>query len=165
MVEAAPESVGRLVVPSVGIDSELHTMEAMDGDFIDPPGFADPYLLLNPGYGMPGDDSMTTYLAIHSWRGGNALGNALLDAQTGQPRVQTGAAIFLDGVEYQVQVVNTVVKPDFRHIDEVFDASWDLVIFTCRWHPSGGPSDAAYLLANQVVPTATDLVAAAPAAP
>lgn len=96
-VLAFQESVGRLVVPQVGIDAPVLSY-ALTAGIADPPAWTGAYVV--DGYGSPSDPaSGTSYVLVHSGYRGEALGDLLTDAAAKESHLEAGDRLHVDGVQ------------------------------------------------------------------
>lgn len=136
VVLPTPEVVrdGLLWVPSLALSVPLGQVQAVDG-IVNPPTSDAAYVV--SGYGDP-HGAGTVYVAMHSGRGVEAVGNALIDVEAGQARVAAGDDLYLDGVTYivrEVRLVDKSVLPDESDLWSSVDGR--LVLFTCLQRSSG----------------------------
>lgn len=125
---------GLLWVPSLALSVPLGQVQAVDG-IVNPPTSDAAYVV--SGYGDP-HGAGTVYVAMHSGRGVEAVGNALIDVEAGQARVAAGDDLYLDGVTYlirEVRLVDKSVLPDESDLWSSVDGR--LVLFTCLQRSSG----------------------------
>lgn len=125
---------GLLRVPTVELSVPVGQVQVVDG-VVNPPTSDAAYIVA--GYGDP-HGSGTVYVAMHSGRGVEAAGNALIDVDAGQARVSPGDALYLDGVAYRVndvRLVDKAVLPDESDLWVPVDGR--LVLFTCLQRPEG----------------------------
>lgn len=117
-----------------GLSVPLGEVQVVDG-VVNPPTSGAAYVVA--GYGDP-HGSGTVYVAMHSGRGVEAAGNALIDVDAGQARVSPGDALHLDGVAYRVndvRLLDKAVLPDESDLWVPVDGR--LVLFTCLQRPEG----------------------------
>ncbi|HZL06522.1 MAG TPA: class F sortase, partial [Coriobacteriia bacterium] len=125
---------GLLRVPRSDLSVPLGQVQAVDG-IVNPPTSDAAYVV--SGYGDP-HGAGTVYVAMHSGRGVEAVGNALIDVEAGQARVAAGDGLYLDGVRYlvrEVRLVDKSVLPDEPDLWSSVDGR--LVLFTCLQRSSG----------------------------
>ncbi|MFJ5925024.1 class F sortase [Kitasatospora sp. NPDC092948] len=138
--DAKPDGAGRFVVPSVGLDVPLGTMNEV-ADSVVPPGFTSAYRIDNLGT-PTAPASGTVYVAMHSLRwGATGPGNYLFALDTGTSKVTPGAAIDVGGTRYVVDAATTVPKDDLPDTPEIWDdVPGRLVVLTCLEKPDNSPS-------------------------
>lgn len=137
---AVPSGFGHFVATSVGLNVPLGSLDAVDGQ-VTPPGFTSAYLIRNHGVTPQHADSGAVYVVMHSLRDGAVgPGNALIDVDKQQARIERGAVIAVDGIDYRVTGTESVSKADLPQ-----SAIWtagpnQLIVITCLQRPQGGPS-------------------------
>ncbi|KDN88160.1 class F sortase [Kitasatospora cheerisanensis] len=138
--DAEPDGEGRFVVPSVGLDVPLGSMNEVGGSVV-PPGFTSAYRIANLGTPTaPGTG--TVYVAMHSLRwGAVGPGNYLFALDTGTSRVAPGAAVLVGGDRYVVDGAATVPKAELPDAAEIWaDVPGRLVVVTCLEKPDNSPA-------------------------
>lgn len=132
---------GRLEVPSVDLDVPLGALDAVDG-VITPPGFTSAYVVRNLGVPLSRSSRGTTFVVMHSLRGGGvAPGNALVDAASGSARVRAGDPVRADGTTYTVASSRLVARDRIAADADVWADTPDrLVLITCLLTADGSPS-------------------------
>jgi hypothetical protein len=125
----------------VGLDVPLGSLDVVD-HVIEPAGFTSAYWVRNLGVAPTDPASGTVFVVMHSLRGGgSAPGNALIDVGNGRARVQSGADLRVDGVDYRVVRTETVGKDDISHDSTIWaNTPGRLVVITCLQRPDGRPS-------------------------
>ncbi|MGW4380366.1 class F sortase [Kitasatospora sp. NPDC004531] len=138
--DARPDGAGRFVVPSVGLDVPLGTMNEVGGSVV-PPGFASAYRIAN--LGTPADPGGgTVYVAMHSLRrGATGPGNYLFALDTGASTVAPGAEIEVGGARYVVDGAAVVPIADLPDAADLWsDVPGRLVVLTCLERPDDTPA-------------------------
>ena len=135
-----PEALGtiddRFRIPALGIDAELKKLSVNTDGRVNPPSAADVYAI--SGYGDPRvPGSGTTYLAVHSGRGG-VVGNRLVDASGKSSAVEVGTRIIVAGAIYAVTGSAIVDKDELTSDEHIWSGAVDLVVLTCL--PNGAKS-------------------------
>ena len=135
-----PEALGtiddRFRIPALGIDAELKKLSVNTDGRVNPPSAADVYAIR--GYGDPRvPGSGTTYLAVHSGRGG-VVGNRLVDASGKSSAVEVGTRIIVAGAIYAVTGSAIVDKDELTSDEHIWSGAVDLVVLTCL--PNGAKS-------------------------
>ncbi len=132
---------GRLEVPSVDLDVPLGALDAVDG-VITPPGFTSAYVVRNLGVPLSGNARGTTFVVMHSLRGGGvAPGNALVDVAGGTARVHAGDAIRVDGTTFTVTSSRLVARDRIATDSDVWADTPDrLLLITCLLRADGSPA-------------------------
>lgn len=138
--EARAYGAGRFMVPSVGLDVPLGTMNAVGG-LVLPPGFTSAYRISNLG-SPTAPKRGTVYVAMHSLRfGGLGPGNYLFDVQTSASKVQPGARIEAGGVTYVVDTTKIVAKSRLPGDAQIWrNVPGRLVVVTCLEKPDNTPA-------------------------
>lgn len=78
---------------------------------------------------------------MHSLRNGAVgPGNALIDIDHGTARIDTGATITVDDVDYTVTGTRHIPKTELTNSDFWTTGPDELVVITCLQRPEGGPS-------------------------
>lgn len=133
--ESVSSSSGRIVASSVGLDAPLGRMAVTDGA-VDPSRRDTAYVV--DGYGTPGEDDGTAYVVMHSGRGTSAIENALVDLERGEPAMEAGDVVSLDGLSYVVGEVRLVGKSELSRDPAVWEQETGrVVLITCLPAPSG----------------------------
>jgi len=139
----AKEDVGqRFKAPSVNLDVPLGEAKEIDGK-IAPPGFKSVYWISNLGVSLKDAEKGTVYTATHSLRnGGWAPGNALIDIDTQQAKIQPGDAIIVGNRTYSVTETRIIPKPEVGSAGDLWDTTVPrrLLVFTCLQNPQNTPS-------------------------
>ncbi|MFD7643402.1 class F sortase [Kitasatospora sp. NPDC059795] len=154
--DAKPEGAGRFVVPSVGLDVPLGTMNEVAGSVV-PPGFASAFLIVN--LGAPTSPATgTVYVAMHSLRwGAVGPGNYLFAPETGTSKVAPGAAVFAGGVRYVVDGATAVPKAELPDADAIWaDVPGRLVVLTCLERPDNSPAVDNFVIVAHLDPSGAD---------
>lgn len=140
-VAATPDTGGKFIVKSVGLDVPLGALNAVDG-VVEPPGFTSAYWIRNEGVPTKNPSKGTVFVVMHSLRnGGVGPGNYLIDVKNQKAKVAIGAAIQVNGVSYKVTSSQAVVKTDLSQTAAVWANTPNrLVVITCLQRPQGGPS-------------------------
>ena len=140
-MDVQTESGVRFVVPQVGLDVPLASMNEVD-HLITPPGFADAYWVRNMGTDPAHPSKGTVYIAMHSVRGaGVGPGDYLVDTKGGGARVSIGATIRVGDTTYRVTGAKSISKHDLATSADVWaDTPGELVVITCLQTPDGHPS-------------------------
>lgn len=141
---SAPPSVkptGRLTISSVGLDAPLLHMAVPADGALDPATRWDAYLV--DGYGTPAEASSgTVFVVMHSGRGETqALGNALVNRDTGHPALAVGAQLEVDGVMFAVTGSRVVAKGSLHDQADLWNGSHALAVITCQQYADGSPSE------------------------
>lgn len=122
----------RLRIPSVGMNSPLLAMSAVNGNAT-PPGFRACYVLRNFGTGLQDPTKGSLIVLCHSAVYRSGPGNFLIDTSTGDNKVPAGAGIFFAEQPYIFESSEQVRKRDLPDHDRVWEnRPGDLVIITCR---------------------------------
>lgn len=138
---------GLFLIPAMNFSAPLLSMP-VTGGVVDPPTYTDAYLI--EGYGAP-RRSGTTYVAMHSGRGTDAIGNALIDIRAGSSIVTIGELLIVDAVDYRVtsvEMVDKVVVTDRPDLWRQVDGR--LVVFTCLARPTGKSLQNVVITADRV---------------
>ena len=144
-----PAATGRLTINSVGLDApHLHMTVPSDGT-LDPATWWDAYLI--DGYGTPGNEaSGTVFIAMHSGRGSTqALGNAIVNRDTGMPALAVGAELVVDGVTFRVTGGRVAAKGSLHDEADLWDGSRALVLITCQQYADDRPSQNSLIFAER----------------
>ena len=140
-VEPGAEDEDGLVVPSVDLAVPLGTLSAVDGE-ITPPGFTEAYWVRNLGVPVEEAQDGTVYVVTHSVQDGYAPGNALIDVEAGEARVQEGAEIEVDGRRYTVEGSENIAKTELASQAELWEGEpGRLVLITCLQRVEGRSVD------------------------
>ncbi|KQY73807.1 hypothetical protein ASD13_16955 [Microbacterium sp. Root1433D1] len=152
--DAVDAGSGRIVVPSVHLDVPLGALNEVDG-VITPPGFASMYWVRNRGVAVEEAAHGTVYIVTHSLRGGGmAPGNYLFETDTGQPTLEAGDTMVVDGVEYAVESLRIVPKTQLEGDRDLWSAIPDrLVLITCLQAATDTPSVENLVIVAQRVST------------
>lgn len=135
-----PEAFGpaddRFKIPALGIDAELKAMSVSANGRVNPATPTDVYAIR--GFGDPRVlDSGTTYLAVHSGRGG-VVGNQLVDVSGAASAVEPGTRIIVAGAPFVVTESAVVGKDRLTSDEQLWSGEHDLIILTCL--PNGAKS-------------------------
>ena len=138
---AVDDGHGRLIVPAVQLDVALGALDAVDGQ-ITPPGFASAYLVRNAGVSVTDTAHGTILIVMHSLRGGGqAPGNFLANAETGQPRVTTGDTINVSGTKFTTVSSRLINRTDLPTDAETWANTPNrLLLITCLQYADGSPA-------------------------
>ncbi|MFB2554209.1 class F sortase [Herbiconiux liangxiaofengii] len=124
-----------LSIPAVGLSTAVRAMDVAPGGVVDPPGPTFAYWL--SAYGVAGPAAgNTVYIAGHTFRGGGAVFNPLLDVPNEQSAVAAGDAIAVETPEAVYDyVVTDVQRYDKASVDQQSEL-WEqvpgrLVLVTC----------------------------------
>jgi sortase (surface protein transpeptidase) len=155
-----------LSVPALGLTTTVDEVSPVGGT-IDPPTFDRAYRIAP--YGTPGSDN-TTYIAGHSWNGGDAVFNPLLDVGSQEATLAPGDGVDVvqDGLTYRYQVVSTARYPKgtLADVAEVWQkVPGRLVLITCFQLDTGARSRDNLVVTAQLVdaPAVEQTVAGRPA--
>ncbi|MFD8479341.1 class F sortase [Kitasatospora sp. NPDC059673] len=155
--DAKPDGAGRFIVPSVGLDVPLGSMNEVGGSVV-PPGFTAAYRITNLGT-PTAPEAGTVYVAMHSLRwGALGPGNYLFAADTGTSNVTPGAVIDAGGTQYIVDQATTIPKADLPNATAIWsDVPGRLVVLTCLEKPDNTPAVDNFVITAHLAPnTATD---------
>jgi hypothetical protein len=124
--------------PAQELTVPLLSAVAVNG-VINPPTLTDAYLYRE--YGDPRRPrSGTVVVAVHSVRGGQAPGNALVEPASGdhEPavRVRAGDELVVAGVRYRVTATELVAKSETARDDSIWQGRSGLVVLTCFPDPA-----------------------------
>ncbi|MDR1851927.1 MAG: class F sortase [Propionibacteriaceae bacterium] len=146
---ALEDSKVRFVVPSVGLDVPLGSINAVDGR-MNPPGFKSAYSVRNMGVPPERAEEGTLYVVAHSLRtegataGQNnhlAPGSYLIDVPNQRAAVAVGDEILVDAHRYWVTGSRTVLKTALRKETDIWTSTpGRLVFITCLQNGKGTPS-------------------------
>jgi len=150
--KATAAGLGRLQVPSVGLDVPLGQVNAVGGVLV-PPGFTSAYQVRNLGVPLSRADSGTVYVVMHSLRnGGVGPGNYLFDVSSGASRVHVGDEVTAGDHRYRVDGTQKVLKSALSRDRDIWTAApGRLTLITCLQRPTGGPSVDNFIVTAQLV--------------
>ena len=127
-------SDGQFLFPSLNMRVPLSSMAVENGQ-VNPPTTTDAYLVA--GYGTLRGEG-TSYVAMHSGRGVDAVGNSLIDVASGESAAKVGDNLFVDAIAYTVTQVRVVPKGDLSTEAGIWEqVDGRLVVFTCLQRESG----------------------------
>ena len=131
----------RFVVPAVGLNVPVTTMDEMGGE-ITPPGFTSAYIVANMGVTLEHATQGTVFVVMHSVRGGGTgPGNALINVPTGTATVKPGDTITVGSATYTVTGARTELKTAVPNDSQLWaNTPGRLVIITCMHLPSNTES-------------------------
>ncbi|MFF0390717.1 class F sortase [Kitasatospora sp. NPDC004615] len=150
--DAKPDGAGRFIVPSVGLDVPLGTMNEVAGSVV-PPGFTAAYRITNLGTPTAPDEG-TVYVAMHSLRrGAVGPGNYLFATETGTSNVAPGAIIDVSNTPYVVDRATTIPKSDLPNDTTIWsDIPGRLVVLTCLEKPDNTPAVDNFVITAHLAP-------------
>lgn len=136
-MHAVTNTGSRFVVPSVGLDVPLGSLDVVD-DEITPPGFTSAYRVDNLGVPLSRAAQGTVFVVMHSLRGGGVgPGNYLIDVDAGTSRVHPGAIIRVGDLTYTVTGSQTLRKSAVPDKSSLWaNTPGRLVVFTCLQVPA-----------------------------
>jgi len=139
---AVEDTGGRFKAPTVKLDVPIGQAKEIDGK-IAPPGFKSVYWISNLGVPLKDAEKGTVYMAAHSLRnGGWAPGNALIDIDTQQAKINPGDPLLVDNRTYSVTETRIIPKPEISSVGDLWDQQVPrrLLVFTCLQNPQNTPS-------------------------
>ena len=136
-MHAVTNTGSRFVVPSVGLDVPLGSLDVVE-DEITPPGFTSAYRVDNLGVPLSRAAQGTVFVVMHSLRnGGVGPGNYLIDVDAGTSRVHQGAVIRVGGLTYTVTESQALRKTAVPRDSSLWaNTPGRLVVFTCLQVPA-----------------------------
>lgn len=148
--KATANDGGRLMVPSVGLNVPLGSLNEVDG-WIVPPGFQSAYRVRNRGVPLADATTGTVFVVMHALRNGAVgPGNYVTDIEKQRSKVADGAVIDVSGTTYTVTGSQLVRKTQMPYAKEIWaNTPGRLVLITCLEHPDNSAST------DNVVITAT----------
>ncbi|WP_460581589.1 class F sortase [Humibacter ginsengisoli] len=136
-MHAVTNTGSRFVVPSVGLDVPLGSLDVVDGE-ITPPGFTSAYRVDNLGVPLSRAGTGSVFVVMHSLRnGGVGPGNYLIDVDAETSRVRPGAVIRVGGLTYTVTGSKALKKSTVPADSSLWaNTPGRLVVFTCLQVPA-----------------------------
>ncbi|WP_349864955.1 sortase domain-bontaining protein [Leifsonia sp. WHRI 6310E] len=139
-----PGQPTRLAIPSIGLSVNVGRMFVADGGTVDPPTAGSAYWLAEYG-AATADTGNTVYIAGHTYRGGDAAFNGLLDVPHSGYTVHPGDRIVVTvpegDIDYVVDDTALYEKTDVAQQAELWKrVPGRLVLVTCFQYDGGTSS-------------------------
>lgn len=122
----------RFVIPSVGLDVPLGTMNSYDG-LIEPTNFTSAFVVTDFSPGWPNSSDGSTVIAMHALdEGGIAPGNFVVGTNNHEERTKSGDTITFNGKNYSISSQKRIGKGLIAYDKEVWESKPNrLVLITC----------------------------------
>lgn len=138
---ALPNTGGRLIVSSVGLNVPLGALNAVDGQ-ITPPGFTSAYTVRNMGVSLADGEHGTVFVVMHALRNGAiGPGNYITDVADQRSKLGTGAIVEAGGHQYTVTGSQLISKRGIATNASIWANTPDrLLLITCLEQADGSAS-------------------------
>ena len=136
----------RLRIPSVDLDVRLGEIRTRNG-VLNPPSYDGAYLVRDLGTA-----DGTTFVVMHSLRGGIGPGNAVIDIPGGRVALEPGALIEVGCTTFRLTETHVVAKTELPSRADIWqDVPGRLALMTCLQNARNTPSTAnAVIIAEQL---------------